>query len=133
MIGRFGIAMFVVLKLVALGHGGISGVRARFAPALALLVSLVATLTLPAALVMQPSSAVGEAVLAAPWLPLLVSGVAGGGATFAAFKQLDQEPAGSLREDTMSRLAYTLLANTLLDAATLIIVVLATLALSRNV
>lgn len=128
-----GAGMFAVFKIVALAYGVTSAIRARFLPALALLVSVLATVALPVAFLTNPTGALGQTVLAAPWLPLLVSAAAGAAATVVAFKRLDREPAGSAGEETMSTLAYALLGNTLLDALMLVVVLFATVAISRNV
>lgn len=120
-----GVLMFLVVRIVVLGYGVVSGVRARFLPALALVVSFVATVSLAVAYSSPSDGVIAQILLAAPWSPPLLSSVVAAAATWAAFKRLDDTPSGSAAEGVVSTLAYSLLANALLDAAVLVAVLLA--------
>lgn len=120
-----------IVKSIAIGYAATSAWRIRFAPALALLVSMVATVLVPVLVANDDEGALASAIFAAPWALPLVSSLACGYAARRAFRELDETPAGTRREDALTSVAYGLLANALIDAALLVIVLLVMFLMSR--
>ena len=120
-----------IVKLAAVAYGASAAVRVRFLPALVLGLSGVLTVVLPLIAWMHTDGWVAAALGVAPWAPLAVSAALGGFAARRAFGALDRIPAGSAVEEGTTTVAYALLANALIDAGILVIVLLAMFLASR--
>jgi hypothetical protein len=125
------LACFVPVRLVVLAYASYGAWRARFAPALVLVISLLATVML-LWIVLAPPSVVGELPVQWFWAPTLVATAVSAPVAWRAFAALDVEPAVSPRHPVLETAAYALLGNALLDAAQLVVVGLAALLMASD-
>ncbi|MBX7190597.1 MAG: hypothetical protein K1X94_00980 [Sandaracinaceae bacterium] len=107
------------VKCVAMVFAARSASHAGLAAWVALSISLLASVVLPIALALLGHDVSSWVRLAPP--SLLVASVGGAWATRTAFAALSRVPAGSPEEETISRGAYALLGNAVLDSGLFVI------------
>lgn len=126
-------ALLIAIRMVVLIYGIYGGLRARYWPALTLLVPTLAMIVLPLVIVFDALGAHASFVMAAPWVPPLIAAAIGAFVTQHAFTELDCERTESARADALETVGFALLGNTLIDAALFVIAALATVLTSRDI
>ena len=123
----------IAIRMVVLLYGVYGGLRARYWPALTLLVPTLAMIVLPLVILFDAAGPYASFVMDAPWIPPLIAAALGGLVTQHAFNELDCERTESARADALETVAFALLGNTLIDAALFVITALATVLTSRDI
>ena len=125
--------LLIAIRMVVLLYGVYGGLRARYWPALTLLVPALAMIVLPLVILFDALGVHASFVLAAPWIPPLIAAATSAFVTHQAFTELDCERTESARADVLETVVFALLGNTLIDAVLFVIAALATVLTSRDV
>ena len=126
-------ALLIAIRMVVLIYGVYGGLRARYWPALMLLIPALTMIVFPLVILFDAPGPYASFVMAAPWIPPLIAAAMGAFVTQHAFNELDCERTESARADALETVAFALLGNTLIDAALFVIAALATVLTSRDV
>lgn len=125
--------LLIAIRMVVLLYGVYGGLRARYWPALMLLVPALAMIVFPLIILFDVAGPYASFVMAAPWIPPLIATAIGAVVTHHAFTELDRERTESARADALETVAFALLGNTLIDAALFVIAALAMALTTRDI